>query len=109
MPSQPRSSDLETSATPQPESGHQSVQPIQEFEDRDPWRRTVIAATILLVMGPIGYYSSRAEIAYWQHAAGFEQLLNGNLEKSLEFIDNAIKWNPYSYELFTTRATWKIR
>lgn len=110
----PPSADSGSSSPPERAPARELADPTGSDADRDPairdpFRHSVIAGAILLVAGPIGYFSGRAEIARWHHAAGYEQLLNGDLEKAIGLIDNAIEWDPHSLELITTRANWKTQ
>ena len=69
----------------------------------------VILAAILIAAGPPAYSFGRREMARWYLAAGFERLLQDDLDGALAKIDRAIAWTPRDANLIMQRASWKMR
>jgi len=70
--------------------------------------RCLIVGVGMLVVGPTFVYCSRAEVAKWHLVAGFEQLLENNVDRAIPLVDEAIRWNPASQHLYERRAIWRM-
>lgn len=71
--------------------------------------RIVVLAALMIALGPILYSLSRREVAKWYHAAGYESLLENDLEQALAHIDKSLKWDPGNVDLLMERANWTLR
>ena len=77
---------------------------------RAPWTaRLVVAATALLVLGPILALGLPAEISRWYEAAAIEKRLDGDLEGAIETLDQALRWRPHAPSVYLRRAEWKLQ
>lgn len=70
--------------------------------------RGIIAAIILLVLGPILYTGIPGEVARWYQAAAFEQRLTGDFERAYRLLDQSLTWAPDDAGAYALRAEWKL-
>lgn len=71
-------------------------------------RSVVILATLAIVALPLLIYEFPREIARWHAAAAMEAYLDGDLNKALGSLDQAVAWDPQSPDHFRQRAEWKL-
>jgi tetratricopeptide (TPR) repeat protein len=86
-----------------------TVSQVAHVPPRKASQSIVILLAILLAAGPLAYSYGRRELARWHQAAGYERLLQGDLEGALAGIDRAVRWDPRSANLIMQRASWKMR
>ena len=67
-------------------------------------RRSVVIATVMLVMVPLLYTATRREIAKWYHAAALNATYRADHQLALEKIEKGLEWNPNDLSLLPKLA-----
>jgi tetratricopeptide (TPR) repeat protein len=83
----------------------QSSPPTNTPEKRWAWaNRLTVMAALSLVMGPIGFYGGRHEVARWHAAAAQEQIWSSQPAAAIEHLDRALEWDPQNPAFWILRA-----
>lgn len=83
---------------------------IEPPKQRWAWaNRLTVMAALSLVIGPIGFYGGRHEVARWHAAAAQERIWSHEPAQAIEHLDRALEWDPQNPTFWMMRAQqWEV-